>query len=63
MIEIQAKNTSNIKIAEKMLEIAEVKAQTIEVIGTGEAQIAKVMNFKRKYEHLDKKLEVIEGFK
>lgn len=63
MIEIQAKNQSNIKIAEKMLEISEIKAQTTEVIGAGEAQIAKVMASKRKYEHLNKKLEVIEGFK
>jgi len=46
-----------------MLEISEIKAQTTEVIGAGEAQIAKVMASKRKYEHLNKKLEVIEGFK
>ena len=46
-----------------MQEIAEVKAQTTEIIGAGEAQIAKVMASKRKYEHLNKKLEVIEEFK
>lgn len=51
------------KIAAKMQEIAGIKAKTIETIGTGEASIAKVMASRRKYEHLDAKLDVIRSFK
>ena len=63
LIEVQAKNESSIKIAKKMLEIAQTKAETIEMQANGEAQISKVMQARRKYEHLGKKLEVIEGFR
>jgi len=63
MIEIQAKNSCNLKIAEKMLEIADVKADTINIIGDGESKIATVMQSRRKYEPLNKKLDVIKAFK
>lgn len=63
LIEIEAKNTCNKKIASKMLEIADLKAETISVIGNGEAQIANVMAARRKYEHLNRKLDVIKAFK
>jgi hypothetical protein len=63
MIEVQAKNTCNKKIAEKMLEIADVKADTINVIGSGEAQVSTVMQSRRKYEHLNRKLDVIRSFR
>jgi len=46
-----------------MLEIADLKADTINTIGNGEAQIAAVMASRRKYEYLGKKLEVIKAFK
>ena len=45
-----------------MEEIAELKAETINVIGTGEQKIAKVMKSRRKYEYLDSKMKVIKGF-
>jgi len=50
-------------MANKMLEIADIKAQTIDVIGKGEGQIAKVMQSRRKYEYLNGKMDVISGFK
>ena len=62
-IEIQAKNESNKKIAQKMNEISQIKADTIETIGNGEAAISKVMASRRKYEHLNAKLDVIKAFK
>ena len=46
-----------------MLEIADTKAQIIQTVGEGEKQISTVMQSRRKYEHLNKKLEIIEGFK
>jgi len=46
-----------------MLEIADLKADTINTIGQGESNISQVMQSRRKYEHLNKKLEVIEAFK
>jgi hypothetical protein len=46
-----------------MAEIAQLKADTVDVIGQGEGQIAKVMAARRKYEHLNAKLKVIESFK
>ena len=46
-----------------MLEIADLKAQTIDIIGKGEGQIAKVMQSRRKYEYLNSKMDVIAGFK
>jgi|TARA_B110000285_G_C15072654_1_gene588871 hypothetical protein len=45
-----------------MLEVADLKAETINVIGQGEKNIAKVMASRRKYEYLDKKMDVIKGF-
>lgn len=63
MIEVEAKNTCNKKIAEMMLEIADVKAETINVIGQGEAQVSTVMQSRRKYEHLNRKLDVIRSFR
>ena len=62
-IEITAKNESNKKIAAKMLEISSLRADTIDTIGSGEAACSKVMASRRKYEHLNAKLEVIKGFK
>ena len=61
--EIEAKNDSSKKIAAKMLEVADTKADTINTIGNGEAAISNVMQSRRKYEHLNKKLEVISAFK
>ena len=46
-----------------MLEIANMKAETISIIGEGESKISSVMQSRRKYEHLNKKLDVIEAFK
>ena len=46
-----------------MLEIADLKAETINVIGQGEKEISSVMQSRRKYEYLDKKMDVIKGFK
>ena len=62
LIEVQAKNESNRKIAAKMAEIAQLKAETIETIGSGEAAISKVMQSRRMYEHLNQKLNTIEAF-
>ena len=63
MIEVEAKNECSTKIASKMLEVADLKADTINTIGQGESQISQVMQSRRKFEHLNKKLEVIESFK
>ena len=63
IIEVDAENECQTKIAAKMLEIADIKAQTINTIGDGESKISSVMQSRRKYEHLNKKLEVIEAFK
>lgn len=63
LITVQAKNTSNKKIAAKMLDIADQKADTINTVGQGEKDISQVMQSRRKYEHLNKKLEVIRAFK
>lgn len=63
LIEVEAQNECNMKIAAKMLEIADLKADTINTIGQGESNISQVMQSRRKYEHLNKKLEVIEAFK
>ena len=60
---MKSKNESQKKIAAKMREIAEVKAQIITTIGEGEKSIATVMQSRRKYEHLNKKLDIIKGFK
>ena len=46
-----------------MLEVADMKADTINTIGNGEAAISNVMQSRRKYEHLNKKLEVISAFR
>ena len=46
-----------------MLEIADTKAKVIETVGEGEKAISTVMQSRRKYGHLNKKLEIIKGFK
>lgn len=46
-----------------MLEIADLKADTINTIGNGESQVAQVMQSRRKFEYLGKKLDVIKAFK
>ena len=63
MIEVDAVNICNKNIASKMLEIADLKADTINSVGNGESQISLVMASRRKYEYLGKKLDVIKGFK
>jgi len=63
MLAIQAKNSCNLKIAKKMLEVADLKAQTTTIIGEGESKISTVMQSRRKYEHLNAKLGVIKSFK
>ena len=63
MIEVESKNACNKKIAEMMLQIADIKAETIGVIGDGESKVSTVMQSRRKYEHLNKKLDVIRSFK
>jgi len=63
LTEIEAKNECNKKIAQKMLDIADIKADTINIIGNGEASISTVMQSRRKFEYLNKKLEVIRAFK
>lgn len=45
-----------------MLEVADLKADTINITGQGEKNIGKVMASRRKYEYLDKKMEVIKAF-
>ena len=40
-----------------------MKAQTVQTIGQGEAQISAVMQSRRKYEFLNKKLDVIKQMK
>jgi murein L,D-transpeptidase YafK len=61
--EIEAKNDCSKKIAAKMLEVADTKADTINTIGNGEAAISNVMQSRRKFEYLGKKLDVIKAFK
>lgn len=63
MIEVEAKNSCNIKIAKKMQEIAQMKADTIDCKAENEAKITSVMEARRKYEHLDAKVDVISSFK
>lgn len=63
MIEVEAKNSCNKRLAQTMLEVADIKAETINVIGDGESKISNVMQSRRKYEHLNKKLEVIKMFR
>lgn len=63
MITVEGKNNSQKQIAAKELEIADTKAQTIQTVGEAESAIAKVMQSRRKYEYLNKKLSVIEQFK
>ena len=60
---MEAENKSKTLIAAKELEIAATKASTINTIGQAESQIANVMQSRRKYEYLNKKLDVIKKFK
>ena len=60
LIEVKAKNESSKKIAQKMQEVSELKASTIQAIGEGEQKISKVMQSRRKYDYLEKKLDVIK---
>lgn len=59
-IRVQAKNKCSLEISAKMLEIADLKAQTLKVTGEGEAQIAEVMASRRKYEQLYAQCDVIK---
>lgn len=43
IVEVDAKNSCSKSIASKMLEVAELKAETINIIGQGEKAISKVM--------------------
>jgi hypothetical protein len=45
-----------------MLEVADLKSETIQVIGQGEAKISNVMESRRRFEYLNKKMDVIKGF-
>lgn len=63
LIGVEAENNANKMIAAKELEIANTKADTIKTVGEAESAIANVMQSRRKYEYLNKKLEVIEQFK
>jgi len=63
LIAVRAKNESQKQIAAKMREIADIKAEIISTIGEGEKSISQVMQSRRKYEHLNKKLDIIEAFK
>ncbi len=63
MIDIKARNDAKVLLAAKELEIADLKAQTIQTTGEAESAISKVMQSRRKYEYLNKKLEVIKSFK
>lgn len=63
MVEIRADKTSKKLIAAKELEVAATKAETIKIVGEAEYAIANVMQSRRKYEYLNKKLEVIESMK
>lgn len=63
LVEVRAKNQCNMKIAAKMAELADIRAQTVETISNGEGQIGKVMASRRKYEHLAAKVKVISAFK
>ena len=60
LIGVEADNNANKMIAAKELEIANTKADTIKTVGEAESAIANVMQSRRKYEYLNKKLEVIE---
>lgn len=62
IVQVDAKNECNKSIASKMLEVADLKSETINVIGQGEKEIGQVMQSRRKYEYLDKKMDVIKGF-
>lgn len=46
-----------------MREIADIKSEIIQTVGDGEKNIATVMTSRRKYEHLNKKLDIIKSFK
>ena len=46
-----------------MLEIADIKAETINTVGQAESKISSVMQSRRKYEYLNKKLDVVRAFK
>jgi uncharacterized protein affecting Mg2+/Co2+ transport len=63
MINVEAKNQCNVTIAKKMLEVAEVKSKTLQVIGEGEVQAQDVLAARRKYEYLEQKLEVLRSFR
>ena len=56
-----AKNASNICISKKMLEVADLKAETLKVIGEGEVEIADVIASRRKFEFLQSQCDVIQS--
>ena len=63
LISVKATNESQKKIAAKMREIADIKSEIIQTVGDGEKNISTVMTSRRKYEHLNKKLDIIRSFK
>lgn len=62
-IEVAANNESKKKIAAKMFDIMGIRSATIDTVGQGEGAVAKVMNMRRKYEHLNAKTDVIRSFR
>ena len=63
LIEVDARNDREKTLAAQKNKISEMKAEMLEVIGKGEAQVANVMQSRRKYDYLNSKLDVIRAFR
>lgn len=63
MITVEAENSAGQMLAAKQEDVASLKADVIQTVGDAEAAIATVMQSRRKYEYLNKKLGVIENFR